>query len=152
VEQLRVPTITREARIHYRQDLVLNGRVFLPQLAERHEGRMRADEWMNRAGHFFPFLPDGDKETRLLNKAFVMVMTIHPEEGEEEVVGTARRVVIECGTLRIAGTAFVDMPEHESRTLDWANAPDAFLALHNEEGLHVIQKNCITLISDLPED
>lgn len=152
MEQLRVPTITREARIHYRDDTILNGRVFLPQLAERHAGRMRADEWLNRAGHFFPFLADGEKETRLLNKAFVAVMTIHPEEGEEEVVGTWRRVVIECGALRIAGIAFVDMPEHESRTLDWANTPDPFLALHNDDGLHVIQKNCITMISDQPED
>ena len=43
------------------------------------------------------------------------------------------------------------MPEHQQRLLDWVNKSDPFLLLRNEEGVHIVQKNRITLIAEIPE-
>jgi hypothetical protein len=153
LEQLRVPTMAREARIHYFDERALTGRLFLPAFAERHEGPMRVEEWINKPGLFFPFLVDGEERARILNKRYVIVLSLRDENNLEiEFVGSARKVQIECGTLRIAGTAYIDMPEHQQRILDWVNKSDPFLLLRNEEGIHIVQKNRITLIAETPED
>lgn len=153
MKELRVPTVSREARIHYRQDdQLLVGKIFLPEFSERHEGRMRVDEWMNRPGNFFPFRADGDGKTRILNKHYVVVMTVQPQEDTDVVIGVERRESIECGDLRLEGTVSIDMPDHLSRTLDWANTADRFLLLRNAEGLHIVQKDSITMISDAGEE
>lgn len=142
------------ARIHYRDSAQpLTGRIFLPETAERHEGRMGVDEWMNRPGHFFPFAVDGEETPRILNKHHVMVMTVQAEaEIEKETMGVQRAVVVQCGALRLDGTVSVELPEEHSRTLDWANAPEPFLVLRNAEGLHIVQKDCISSIADRPEE
>ena len=153
MEQLKVPTVIREARIHYFDERALTGRLFLPSFAERHDGPMRVEEWINHPGLFFPFLVDGETRARILNKRYVVILSLRdPDNIEIEAVGLERRVSIECGNLKLTGTAYIDMPEHQQRILDWVNKPDPFLLLRNDEGVHIVQKNRVTLISEVPED
>ena len=151
MDEFRVPTLALEVELRYFDERPLVGKVFIPDQARQHEGPMRAEEWMNQATGFFPFVPDGERRARILNKRYVVVLTVD-HDGDEEEFGIPRRVVVECGTLRLEGIIYVEMPEHASRLLDWANRPEPFLVVHEGGKRHIVQKNRITLLSEVLED
>ncbi|HEX7155018.1 MAG TPA: hypothetical protein VF618_26310 [Thermoanaerobaculia bacterium] len=155
MEQLRVPTVALEAQIRYFDERPLSGRIFLPAAAQRHEGPMHPEEWINQTNLFFPFLMDGEPRARLLNKRYVVVLTVDAGKHAEvfgQPIGNPRRVAVECGSLRLEGTMYIEMPEHASRLLDWANRPEPFLVLYDQEQRHIVQKNRITFLSEIMED
>lgn len=155
MSDLRVPTIALDAEIRYFDERPLVGRIFIPTHSHRHDGPMRPDEWMNQGSFFFPFLTTDAKRPVILNKRYVVVLTVpaqHPEYGESEIPGVQRRIKVECGTLRLEGIVHVDMPENQSRLLDFANRTDPFLTLYDGDRRHMIQKNRITFISEVTED
>ena len=43
------------------------------------------------------------------------------------------------------------MPEHHRRVLDYLNRPEAFLALHDGDRLHLVQKHNITRVVEVRE-
>jgi hypothetical protein len=147
----RVPTIALEAHLRYFDERPLVGRVFLPSHAQRHDGPMRADEWINQSSQFFPFVAEGDEGARILNKRYVVVLTL-PEDPDEQHVGARVRAHVECGTLELEGTVFIEMPEHASRLLDWVNQPELFLVLHEDGKQHIVQKNRITAVREVREN
>jgi hypothetical protein len=152
MEDLRVPTVALEAEIRYFDERTLAGKVFLPSRAQKHDGPMRADEWMNQTSGFFPFVPDGEKRARILNKRYVVILTVtgwHDEVEALEEIGVARRVRVECGGIAVEGIVHVNLPETQSRLLDWMNGPDAFLLVRDGERWHIIQKNRITTLTEL---
>jgi hypothetical protein len=71
----QVPRLLRAAEVLCADGRVVRGRVFLPAAAESHPGAMRAEEWMNDAASFVPFLPDGEGRPVILNKKQVAVVT-----------------------------------------------------------------------------
>ena len=131
---------------------VLRGRVFLPASAESHAGAMRAEEWMNDASDFFPFLPDGEGRPFILNKAQVVVVTVaasaDQDQTPEQVGPPVKRVRVECGALRVEGDVAVDMPVDRSRILDVLNRPGAFLNVREGERHHLVRKSGITRVSE----
>src|SRR6185503_1648677 len=56
--ELRVPTVAMVAEVACLDGRAFRGRVFVPASSSMHDGPMRAAEWMNGPGLFFPFLPD----------------------------------------------------------------------------------------------
>ena len=151
MDELRVPTVALEAHLRYFDERLLTGRIFVPPQAQRHEGPMRPEEWMNQQALFFPFVADGERKARILNKRYVVVLTLlDPPEGPEAL--SRRRVSIECGSLHIEGDVQIDMPEHASRLLDWVNRPERFLVVHEGGQRHIIQKNRITSLAEVVED
>jgi hypothetical protein len=151
-DELRVPTITLDAEIRYFDERPLKGRVFLPSRAQKHEGQMRPDEWINLSSIFFPFLVEDEPRPRILNKRYVVVLTVdgwRDEIEEIEEIGVARKVRVECGSLTIEGVVHVNMPENQSRLLDWVNRPESFLLVREGERWHIVQKNRITTLTEL---
>jgi hypothetical protein len=128
---------------------VFRGRIFVPASSSLHEGPMRAEEWMNGGGQFFPFLPDEVDTPELLNKKEVLVVSIKGDVGEHDAVDIARRVVVECGARRLEGTVLIDMPTHNSRVLDYLNRPDPFLPLYDVDQIHLVQKHNITRVLEV---
>jgi hypothetical protein len=131
-----------------------NGRVFIPALASRHTGPMRLEEWLNEPTQFFPFLPDESGAPVLMNKREVLVMTFPtppPDEDSPEPDGPHRRIAVECEARRLEGVLVIDMPSHLSRVLDCLNLPQMFLTLHDDDRHHLIQKERITRVLDVPE-
>ena len=129
------------------------GRIFVPASSSMHDGPMRAEEWLNASGAFFPFLPDDADAPVILNKGDVLTISV-PREWERppiEEVDIQRRVVVECGARQLAGHLHIDMPEHHRRVLDYLNRPEAFLALHDGERLHLVQKQNITRVLEVRE-
>jgi hypothetical protein len=127
------------------------GRIFVPASSSLHAGPMRAEEWMNGGGQFFPFLPDEADTPEILNKKEVLVVSVKDvdEASAQEAVDIARRVVVECGTRRLEGTVHIDMPTHHSRVLDYLNRTDPFLPLHDADQVHLVQKHNITRVLEV---
>lgn len=147
MESLRVPTLSLAVEVRYFDERELRGHIFLPAYAQNHDGPERIDEWLNRPTDFFPFVPEGEQSAKLLNKRYVVVLTL--AVGEEELPpGAERAVVVECGTLRMRGSVYVDMPEHASRLLDWANRAEPFLTLYEGGRKHMVRKSRITFLHE----
>jgi hypothetical protein len=125
------------------------GRIFVPASSSLHPGPMRAEEWMNGGGQFFPFLPDEADTPEILNKKEILVVSIKGGDGEQEAVDIARRVVVECGSRRLEGTVLIDMPTQNSRVLDYLNRADAFLPLYEADHVHLVQKHNITRVLEV---
>ncbi|SRR5581483_3364441 len=150
---LRVPTVPLSVEIRYFDERPLAGRIFIPSLSDHHDGPMRPDEWINQATTFFPFAANDARHAQLLNKRYVVVLTLD-DTGEPAPVDSSyvRRVIVECGTLRLEGEVSVEMPENQRRLLDLMNRSDLFLTLRSGSRIHIIQKHRITSITEVMED
>ena len=153
---LRLPTLPLAAEIRYFDERPMTGRIFLPAAAAHHDGPMRPDEWMNQTTLFFPFQHEEGGRPVILNKRYVVVLTIALEglsfvgNDEEAIVPT--RVRVQCGTLEMTGDLYIAAPETQRRLLDFANRNEAFLSLHDGQRRHLIQKNRITMITEIGEE
>jgi len=152
---LRVPTVPLSAEIRYFDERPMSGRIYLPAAAQRHGGPMLPDEWMNQTAIFFPFQPD-DGHAVILNKRYVVVLTVAlggvPFAVDDEEGALPKRILVQCGTLELAGLVYVAGPETQRRVLDFVNRREPFLSLHDGERRHLIQKNRITTITEIAED
>lgn len=154
MSELRVPTVAVEAEILCADGRSFRGRVFIPALASRHSGPMRLEEWLNEPPQFFPFLPDEVGGPVLMNKREVLVMTFPAPPVEEDSVepdSPHRRVAIECEARRLEGVLVIDMPSHLRRVLDFLNRPQMFLTLRDDNRHHLVQKERITRVLEVPE-
>ena len=152
MEQLRVPTVSFDVEIRYFDERPLVGRIFVPARAALHDGPMRPEEFLNQTTLFFPFIAVGSDAVTFLNKRYIVVLTVKTPLEEESPIGIARRVLVECGTVRLSGIVYIDMPEHQSRLQDWANRLEPFLVVIEGDRRHIIQKNRITFLSEVRED
>jgi hypothetical protein len=157
MSELRVPTVALAAEVVFVDGRTLVGRIFVPVAAAGHGGPMRADEWLNEAGPFIPFLLDHEQAPVLLNKREVLVASVQAEADaavttEEAERQTPRKhVIVECRNRRIEGELLIDMPSHRSRVLDYLNLPDEFLTVREGEHHHLVQKARITRVVELGE-
>lgn len=152
--ELRVPTITVDVSVVYAGGEHLDGRIFLPALAHRHEGPTRADEWINDTMPFFPFLENGKQRAGILNKDRVVVLTVPVEAvsaGSGDVFPTAR-VRVECAGEHFEGLFRIDMPEAKARVQDYLNQPSRFAALFEGESVRLIRKIFIDHVVEIRED
>jgi hypothetical protein len=145
-----VPRLLRAAEVVCADGRVLRGRVFLPASAESHPGAVRMAEWLDEAGCFFPFLPDGEGQPVLLSKQQLIVVTVAASvEDETADAGVARRRVrVECGVLRLEGEVAIDMPASHSRVLDLLNRPGDFLTLRSGDHNLFVRKSRIVRVSE----
>ena len=151
MDEFKVPTIALEAEIRYFDERPLRGRIFLPSGAAHRDGPMHPEEWINQSSSFFPFWVDGEPRARILNKRYVVVLTLSASDHVHvwaEPLGIVRPVRIECGTLKLEGTVYIDMPNHLQRLLDFANRPDTFMVVYEGDRRHIVQKSRITFLTE----
>lgn len=154
MEELRVPTVPLAVVIRYFDERRLEGKVFLPSMAQTHAGPPRAEEWLNKGVQFFPFVPKGEPRAVILNKRYVVMLTIAAPKEQVEALqaGTERRIKIECGGLALEGSILIDMPTEHSRLFDWINRPEKFLTIRQGDEIHLVQKSRITMLAELMEE
>ena len=151
--EFRVPTNALPAEILSAEGRTLVGRIFVPASAYRHTGAMRAEEWVDEAAHFFPFLADGASTSVILNKRQILVLSLPASaegdrpEGEDEAA-TKRRISVRCGERSFEGTVLIEMPESQSRLLDHLNRPEPFLGLWDGQRHLLIHKDHITSVQE----
>jgi hypothetical protein len=151
--ELRVPTVAFPAEAVCADGRSFVGRIFVPASASRHAGAMRAEEWMNEGGSFFPFLPDESAASVLLNKQELLVLSVAASADQGDVVEDAdipmRRVAVECAGRRLEGVLVIEMPTTQSRVLDYLNRPEPFLTLREGDRHHLVAKARITRVVEL---
>jgi hypothetical protein len=152
--ELKVPTVALPAEVVLTDGRTLTGRIFLPASASRHTGATRAEEWMEEPNAFFPFLIDGGEAPAILNKRQVLLLSVpfaverDAPGREEDEVGVRRAVRLWCGEHELAGHVHIDMPENQSRVLDYLNRPGRFVGLWDGQRHVLIQKDLITRIQE----
>jgi hypothetical protein len=155
MSELRVPTLEFPAEAACADGRTFVGRIFVPATASHHSGAMRAEEWINEDGRFFPFLPDDASGSVLLNKQDVVVLSVAASADRDELAEDlgvpVRRVVVECGSRRLEGKLTIEMPLGQARVLDYLNRPEPFLILCDAERHHLVRKSSITRVVELPE-
>jgi hypothetical protein len=150
MSEFRVPIRPVEAELRYFDERPLRGRLFIPSDSQRNLGPMGMVEWMNQTSGFFAFVAEGEETARILNKRYVVVLTLAGAEAASPAA-VVHHVIIECGTIRLEGRVHVEMPDHASRLLDWLNSPAPFLMLHGDGERHIVQKQRITFLSEVQE-
>jgi len=153
-DPLRVPRLLRAAEVLCADGQRLRGRVFLPAAAEAHPGAMRAEEWLNDRGDFFPFLPDGEGRPVILNKHQTIAVTVSASVDRDETLDDApapvRAVRVECGAAVFEGEVVVDMPLQHSRLLDLLNRERPFLTVRDGDLHHLVKRSRITRVRETP--
>jgi hypothetical protein len=152
---LDVPVQSLAVRVLCADGRSFSGMIFLPPMASRHSGPMRAEEWMNDSSPFFPFIQDtesGQAQGVLLNKREVLILTVPAEADSDDLPPEAHapqhKVTIECESQRLTGFLTIDMPENLSRVVDYMNRTERFLTLRDGDRHHLIQKERITRVID----
>jgi hypothetical protein len=155
MDDLRVPTVRISAEVLCDDGQTISGNIHIPDVASRHTGPMRAEEWLNEPAAFFPLVPPGGGRACLLNKAKVVAVSVPASTDEvavtEEAEHLDQAVEIECQGRRFKGVLRIDMPENLRRVLDYLNRPEPFLTLREADRHYLIRKASITQVSERQE-
>lgn len=148
----RIPRLLRAADVLFADGRRYRGRVFLPAAAESHVGAMRVEEWLEESGAFFPFLPDGEGRPVILNKDQIVVLMVPVSDPYDTPVFEVpvRHVLVECGSLQIAGQVALDLPSDQQRVLDLLNRPGLFVEVREAGRRHFVRKARITRVGERP--
>ncbi|MFN8091413.1 MAG: hypothetical protein U0599_04175 [Vicinamibacteria bacterium] len=147
----RIPRLLRAADVLFADGRRYRGRVFLPAAAESHVGAMWVEEWLEESGAFFLFLPDGEGRPVILNKDQIVVLMV-PVSDPYDTPGLevpVRHVLVECGSLQIAGQVSLDPPS-DQRVLDPLNRPGLFVEVREAGRRHFVRKSRITRVGERP--
>jgi len=154
MSELRVPTGVLPVEIECADGRRFTGRIFIPTASPNHDGPTRPEEWMNDPALFFPFVPDGGEKPVLMNKREILVLTVLAPWTEESapVENPVVRVRVEAESRRVEGDLYIDMPPNHLRVLDYVNRPELFLLLREGDVRHLIQKERITRVIEVPKE
>lgn len=156
MNDLQVPMVALAAEVLCADGRRFSGRLFVSASASRHEGPMRAEEWINDPAPFFPFLVDAAERSVVFNKGQVLAISVAATADRGDIADgveyVERRVVIECGENHFEGSLVIDMPQNQSRVLDYLNRDDGFLVLRAGERHHLVLKRCITRVIEVREE
>ncbi len=153
---LRVPVAALPVEVRHLDGRTVAGRIFVPEVASRHDGPTRPDEWINGVGRFFPFLPNESAQSVLVSKDAVLAIAV-PEWADEPDLADAVPVPscvisIECGGVSFQGVLTLDLPANQRRVLDYLNLPGEFLTVRAGGRHHLINKRHITRVIEVRED
>ena len=124
-----------------------DGEVFLSPFSSQHSGPQTLTELMSEEEPFVPFV-GGDGSFLLINKAQISHVRYQKEADDELLLGTPLEVMVTfTNSRRLSGTLLLEVPEGQSRLLDFMNANTAFFRLQCEDGDYVVNPNTIIEIT-----
>ena len=140
-----LPSTALPARLRLTHGSPNPGTIYLSDRVPRHTGPETPLEMLNRPEFFFPFRPTEDDQILLVAKGQTIALAVdHAPITDPDRLSAARELRIELvldnGTT-IAGRASVELPEHQSRPLDYLNAtPEPFFAITTDESSHYVNR------------
>lgn len=139
------PRATTAARITLTQGASRAGTIYLGARVLRHDGPETPLEMLNRADPFFPFRPDDGGEILLVAKGQIVALQVDQSPiSDPDRLSAAKQVRLELvldNGATLVGQASVELPEHQSRALDYLNAgTEAFFAITTEEHTHYVNR------------
>jgi hypothetical protein len=153
----QIPKFEAEVELMLIDSRYLKGRIFLPILTGNPLGHMPLADWLNEQSEFFPFLPDNSKEAEILSKKALVQAIIGAELDQNEIYEMMEQTVwieqveVLCSpSATLRGSILLNLPPGRSRVLDFLNMPTRFFALKNDATTHVINKNFVVSVRELP--
>lgn len=125
----RLPCTTVRVRLALTGAGERRGVVFLPQQAFDKIGLQATVEILNAPDGFFPFRTDGGDEAEILLVAKAHTVSLVVDDADKPAGSDrgspAKTLDLEVALVNgamVAGTANVELPDHQSRLLDFLNA------------------------------
>ena len=164
--EYRIPTTTLTVEIICADATRQRGQLFLAPSAAHHSGAERPEERLNDDSDFFPFLPESQERSVIVNKHQVIVLSLDLtqskqlrrwwgiEAADDEVLvpHMEQRILVECDGVELEGVLVMDAPQHQRRTQDLLNQADRFLCLRDQNQLHLINRRRIVRASEIPTE
>lgn len=142
MEEFRVPTTPVEVELQFVDGRASRGTVFIPASAP-------VEAWISEPSQFFPFRAEGTVVAEIVAKASVVRLSFTPppaRDDDTEMAMERSAVLIECPGGRFEGEVLLDTPSNQRRVLDYVNQPGAFISLHKDDRVHLIQKRLVIRI------
>ncbi|HEY6807737.1 MAG TPA: hypothetical protein VI160_03025 [Gemmatimonadales bacterium] len=155
---LSLPRQSVAARLLLTEGKERRGAVYVMARAPHREGPETPLEMLNRPEGFFAFLPDGSKDVQLISRAQTISLSIPADDPAAHptpmrLTGTrlvGLEVKLDTGKS-IAGHASLELPQHQSRVIDYLNAsPDPFFAVTADGATHFVNRAHVLYV--LPTD
>jgi hypothetical protein len=123
----------------------LEGTIFVGERVPQHDGPETPIEMLNRPESFFPFRPDDGGAVLLVSKRQTVAVAVSPGPVlDPDRLSAAKELNLELELTNgdtLAGLANVELPEHQSRPLDYLNASaEPFFAISTPEGTHYVNR------------
>lgn len=152
-ERYRVPKYKTQVEIQFSPGRVERFSLFLAEFAERRLGPERADDVLNGDREFLAVeTPEG--QIGFVRRSSIAIVTLGKEEDIDELLGgfdpvaadldieVPLRVVLDDGT-RLEGVTRYQLPEANSRVLDFLNAAEPFIPLRHDGRISLVNKQRI---------
>lgn len=142
MEEFRVPTTAVSVEVQFVDGRAARGTVFIPAATS-------VESWIGEASLFFPFRVEGTVVAEIVAKASVVRLSFTPPPARDEDTDMATEriaVLVECPGGRFEGEILLDTPSNQRRVLDSVNQPGAYISLHKDDRVHLIQKRLVIRI------
>lgn len=145
VADFQLPRAQLPARLVLTQGEPREGTIFVGQRVSQHDGPETPLEMLNRPEPFFPFRPDADGPVLLVSKRQTIAVDVaHGPIADPDRLSATKELALELELVNgdtLAGRAHVELPEHQSRPLDYLNASgEPFFAISTPEGTHYVNR------------
>ena len=138
MSQYRVDKKEEPIAIHFTDQVVREGVVFLSPYASTHPGQETLLDLLRDKDAFLPFRDSTDGFT-LVNKSAIAYLSHHKDIGATPLIGDQAAVRITFhGGVSLEGVLTLDMPEGKNRLLDYMNASPGFFALQGTEASYIV--------------
>ena len=141
-----IPRVAIEATLQLTAGSRREGQIYVMERVPQHAGPETPLDMLNRAEGFFPFRPrDDGAGVLLVAKARTVTLTVpHPPPEDAVRLSAAKQarfeVTLADGSL-LSGWATLELPQHQSRLLDYLNTSAApFFAITTADHVHLVNR------------
>jgi len=140
-----LPSTALPARLTLTHGEPRPGTIYVGARVPHHDGAETPLEMLNRTGAFFPFRTADDDQVLLVAKRQTIALAVDRAPiTDPDRLSAAKELqldlVLDNGST-LAGRATVELPEHQSRPLDYLNAaPEPFFTITTDEATHYVNR------------
>jgi hypothetical protein len=154
-EGFRVPKREVPVRLKLAGQAPVEVFIYLARLAERHTGIECPSDLLNRGDAFIP-ATDYEGRIMIFRRSAVMLLTVNADNegelagdtaGEDDRVVRVVRLGLEDGTM-VTGDLTYWRPDGQRRVQDFLNTSEAFIALREDNVIHLVNRDRIVSLSE----
>lgn len=141
----QLPSTTLPARLTLTHGKPRAGTIYVGARVPHHDGAETPLEMLNRRDAFFPFRATDDQAVLLVAKRQTIALAVDRAPiTDPDRLSAAKELLLELvldNGVTLAGWAVVELPEDQSRPLDYLNAaPEPFFAITTDESTHYVNR------------
>ena len=155
VDEFQVSTHGASVEVVLRNSTVLRGRMFLHDIAEKHDGAERVEDVLNSPAQFFPIaVREGGEKTVLVNKAQTLYVKVPAEQGKVQpgaqgAASWAVQVTVEMVQgAPLQGVVYFAQPAGSDRTLDRLNESEPYFCLVQDSAFYYVKLSSVVVVRE----